>query len=638
MTIKQLPPHLVNQIAAGEVVERPASVIKELLENAIDAGATKVEIDIEQGGVKRIRIRDNGKGIPKDELPLALSRHATSKIASLDDLEHVVSLGFRGEALPSIASVSRMTVSSRIDNAEQGWMLADDGQENFSEPEPVAHANGTTIDVRDLFYNVPARRKFLKTENTEFKHLSEVVKKISLSNFQISISLRHGTRSVLALQAAKDRIGADRRVAEVCGPAFMEQSLYLDYEAAGLKLWGWVGLPTFSRSQADLQYFYVNGRMIRDRVVTHAVRQAYSDVLYHGRHPAYVLFLEMAPEKVDVNAHPTKHEVRFREARLVHDFLYRTLHQALADVRPNTEQVAPDIPAPQSSPFQYTPTQQKLNIPVSNKMREGQVAEQIAAYGRLHEVPATAGAASLAGAAALVGASSTSLLGQSKLPPLSEDFSKRMSSQVTASMPVDTSHSTGDVPPLGFAVAQLHGIYILAENAEGLVVVDMHAAHERITYEHLKKSMAEDNVRSQPMLVPVSLAVSQKEGDCAEEFADTFQKLGFELNRLAPGKLAIRAVPSLLKDSNVEQLVRDVLSDLLEHGSSERIQTEINEILSTMACHGSVRANHRLSIPEMNALLRDMERTERSGQCNHGRPTWTQMSIDQLDKLFMRGQ
>jgi len=634
MSIKQLPPHLVNQIAAGEVVERPASVVKELLENAIDAGSTKIEIDIEQGGLKRIRIRDNGKGIPKDELKLALSRHATSKITSLDDLEHVESLGFRGEALPSIASVSRMTISSKIVDSEQGWILSDDGQEQFSEPEPVAQANGTTIDVHDLFYNVPARRKFLKTEKTEFKHLAEVVKKISLSNFQVAISLRHGQNNSLSLQSAKDRQGADRRVAEICGPAFMEQSIYLDYEAAGLKLWGWVGLPTFSRSQADMQYFYVNGRMIRDRLVTHAVRQGYSDVLYHGRHPAYVLFLEMAPEKVDVNAHPTKHEVRFREGRLVHDFLYRTLHKALADVRPNTEQEVPEIPSQSGGAFinndtqsasQNLADQQHLSIPFAYEKpqtgvpQSGGVAEQMAVYGRMHEAP-------------------KNHLGSTKLPPLSEDFVKRLAPQVTATMPVDTATEDGGIPPLGFAVAQLHGIYILAENAEGLVVVDMHAAHERITYEHLKNSMAEDKVRSQPMLVPVSLAVSQKEGDCAEEFAATFQKLGFELTRLSPEQLTIRAVPSLLKDSNVEQLVRDVLADLLAHGSSQRIEDETNEILSTMACHGSVRANHRLSIPEMNALLRDMERTERSGQCNHGRPTWTQMSIDQLDKLFMRGQ
>jgi DNA mismatch repair protein MutL len=654
MSIKQLPPHLVNQIAAGEVVERPASVVKELLENSIDAGSKKIEIDIEQGGLKRIRIRDDGKGIPKEELALALSRHATSKIASLDDLEHVASLGFRGEALPSIASVSRMTISSRTEDNEQGWTVSpqhrDDGAEAFDDPEPTAHAKGTTIEVRDLFYNVPARRKFLKTENTEFKHLQEVIKKISLSNFQIGITLRHGQRNLLTLQPALERVGADRRVSEICGPAFMEQSLYLDYEAAGLKLWGWVGLPTFSRSQADLQYFYVNGRIIKDRVVTHAVRQAYSDVLFHGRHPAYALFLELAPEKVDVNAHPTKHEVRFRDARLVHDFLYRTLHQALADVRPNeAAESAPAIPnngTEKMSMAEYNReairSQQRLNIPVNN-IQPGQVAEQMAAYQRMHD---SAGDNSENNVENVTSSLNTGFIpsvnqrsGSSNYtPPLSDKFSEKLSTHVTSSMPVSENQNTGEVPPLGFAVAQLHGIYILAENAEGLVVVDMHAAHERITYEYLKKSMAEDNVRSQPMLVPSSLSVSKKEGDCAEEFAETFEQLGFELNRLAPEKLAIRAVPSLLKDSNVEQLVRDVLSDLLEHGSSERIQQEMNEILSTMACHGSVRANHRLTIPEMNALLRDMERTERSGQCNHGRPTWTQMSVDQLDKLFMRGQ
>ena len=638
MTIKQLPPHLVNQIAAGEVVERPASVVKELLENSIDAGAKKIEIDIEQGGAKRIRIRDDGRGIPKAELSLALSRHATSKIASLDDLEHVISLGFRGEALPSIASVSRMTVSSRTEEGEQGWQLQDDGQENFSEPEPVAHAKGTTIDVHDLFYNVPARRKFLKTEKTEFKHLQDVVKKISLSNFQIGITLRNGQSNSLVLQPATDRSGADRRVSEICGPTFMQESLYLDYEAAGLKLWGWVGLPTFSRSQADLQYFYVNGRIIRDRVVTHAVRQAYSDVLYHGRHPAYVLFLEMPPEKVDVNAHPTKHEVRFRDARLVHDFLYRTLHKALADVRPNVAQDLPDIPS-QIPDSDYQVQQQNLNIPVSHKIPEGQVAEQMAVYQRLHQAaPLSPSSSSPLSTATMPVATSESLQAEpSKLPPLSVDFANKLSSNVSTSLPVETTN-TGEVPPLGFAIAQLHGIYILAENAQGLVVVDMHAAHERITYEHLKKSMADDNIRSQPLLVPHSLAVSQKEGDCSEEFAETFQKLGFELSRLSPEQITIRAVPSLLKNGNVEQLVRDVLADLIEHGSSQRIEQEMNEILSTMACHGSVRANHRLSVPEMNALLRDMERTERSGQCNHGRPTWTQLSIDQLDKLFMRGQ
>lgn len=619
MPIQQLSSHLINQIAAGEVVERPASVVKELLENALDAGATRIELEIEQGGSKRIRIRDNGCGIPKEELFLALSRHATSKISSLEDLEHIRSLGFRGEALPSIASVSRLTISSLSQNDTQSWKLSGNGGDEFDEPEPTSHPQGTTIDVRDLFFNVPARRKFLKTEKTEFRHLEEVVKKIALSRFQTSLSLKHGAKTVLHLQESKDRTSSERRVAEIFGPAFMKQSLYLEYEAAELKLWGWVGLPTFSRSQADLQYFYVNGRIIRDRIVTHAVRQAYQDVLYHGRHPAYLLFLELDPEKVDVNAHPTKHEVRFREARLVHDFLYRTLHKALADIRPNNTISTDEIPSEdvssaitdsfnrQKKPaYPYKDTQTNLQIPVR---------EQMETYKKLHQSPISANNPFIPNTSANLG--------------------------FAASLPVQTEkviEDTGEVPPLGFALAQLHGIFILAENAQGLIVVDMHAAHERITYEYLKQSMAEDNVRSQPLLVPDPLAVSKKEADCAIEHKAVFTQLGFDLDRLAPEKLVIRAIPSLLKSSDTANLVRDVLSDLIQHGNSKRIQDAMNEILSTMACHSSVRANHKLSISEMNALLRDMERTERSGQCNHGRPTWSQLTVDQLDKLFMRGQ
>ncbi len=619
MPIQQLPSHLINQIAAGEVVERPASVVKELLENALDAGATRIDIEIEQGGSKRIRIRDNGCGIPKEELFLALSRHATSKIASLDDLEHIQSLGFRGEALPSIASVSRLSLCSHSKDSKHSWKLSGNGGDEFEHPEPSSHPQGTTIDVRDLFFNVPARRKFLKTEKTEFRHLEDVVKKIALSRFQTAISLKHGTKTVLHLQAANDHISSERRVAEIFGPAFMEQCLHIEYEAAGLKLWGWVGLPTFSRSQADLQYFYVNGRIIRDRIVTHAVRQAYQDVLYHGRHPAYLLFLELDADKVDVNAHPTKHEVRFREARLVHDFLYRTLHKALADIRPNeaTEQDAypmasmglnPSLQNNPSSAYPFQNSQTNLNIPVKES-REN--------YSQWHPV-----------------------VNQESNPfqPSSPTFNQGYNPN---SLPVQTEtdyKDTGEIPPLGFALAQLHGIFILAENAEGLIVVDMHAAHERITYEHLKRSMAEDTIRSQPLLVPSPVAVSKREATCAVEYADVFNQLGFLIDRLAPEKLVIRAVPSLLKSADTASLLRDVLSDLIQHGSSERIQETINEILSTMACHSSVRANHKLSIPEMNALLRDMERTERSGQCNHGRPTWTQLNLKQLDKLFMRGQ
>jgi DNA mismatch repair protein MutL len=618
MPIRQLPSHLINQIAAGEVIERPASVVKELLENALDAGATQIELEIEQGGSKRIRIRDNGCGIRKDELKLALSRHATSKINSLEDLEQIRSLGFRGEALPSIASVSRLVISSKSAHSQQSWKLSGNGGDEFDDPEPCSHPQGTTIDVRDLFFNIPARRKFLRTKKTEFKHLEDIVKKISLSRFQSAISLRHGSKTVLHLQPAKDRASSERRVAEIFGSTFMEQSLYIEYEAAGLKLWGWVGLPTFSRSQADLQYFYVNGRIIRDRIVTHAVRQAYQDVLYHGRHPAYLLFLELEPDKVDVNAHPAKQEIRFREAHLVHDFLYHTLHKALADIRPNIKQ-NPDTPSnpteadtqaqnnnQNSYPFQNTQT--NLNIPVRDQME---------VYKQLHQAPEN-----------------------KKSNPFIPD-TPDSNSYTPSSLSVQTESNytdTGEVPPLGFALAQVHGIFILAENAQGLIIVDMHAAHERITYEHLKKSMAKDNIRSQPLLVPNPVAVSKKEANYAIEYADVFEQLGFSIDRLAPEKLVIRAVPSLLKNADTASLLKDVLADLIQHGSSERIQQTMNEILSTMACHGSVRANHKLSVPEMNALLRDMERTERSGQCNHGRPTWTQLSLDQLDKLFMRGQ
>ena len=643
MSIKQLPPHLINQIAAGEVVERPASAIKELLENALDAGATQIDIDIEQGGVKRIRIRDNGRGIPKEELPLALSRHATSKIASLDDLENVLSFGFRGEALPSIASISRLTLSSKCQNSDEAWQLQGNGQEQFDDPEPCSHATGTTVDVRDLFFNVPARRKFLKTEKTEFRHLEDVVKKVALSRFETGFTLRHNQKPVLNLRPATSIEMAERRVAEICGPAFTEQSIRVEHEGADLKLTGWIGLPTFSRSQADLQFFYVNHRIVKDRVVTHAIRQSYQDVLYHGRHPAYVLYLDIDPTKVDVNAHPTKHEVRFRESSLVHGFMYRSLHKTLADFRPKDQLVASEDVRPSellnkavslqdSLRYSSMTDQQSLNIPVK---------EQVDFYKRLH------GNENLENKASSVGLGQQGQINTEKstaneaenLSTNSLNNGVNTASSGGFSMPVQRATTdTGEIPPLGFAVAQIHGIFILAENAHGLIVVDMHAAHERITYEYLKRSMAEDSVRSQPLLVPLAISVSKKEADCADNNPDTFQKLGFSLSRLSPEKITVRAVPSLLKNSDIESLVRDVLSDLLMHGTSERIQQAMNEILSTMACHGSVRANHRLTVPEMNSLLRDMERTERSGQCNHGRPTWTQMSLSQLDKLFMRGQ
>ncbi len=605
--ILQMPNQLINQIAAGEVVERPASVVKELLENSLDAQATKIDIDIEQGGVKLIRIRDNGHGIHKDDLALALSRHATSKIRNLDDLEHVKSLGFRGEALPSIASVSRMSITSRQADADGYKVQGHD--EQSAEVSPAPHATGTTIEVRDLFYNVPARRKFLRTEKTEFNHLEDVVKRIALSHFSAAVTLNHNGRAVKQWRAADDRKSMEQRIAEVCGKAFIEQARFMEYEAAGLKLYGWIAQPSFSRSQADMQYFFVNGRMIRDKLVTHAVRQAYQDVLYHGRHPAFVLYLELDPAQVDVNAHPTKHEVRFRESRLVHDFLFRGIHRALADIRPagsesgSLEAMAsadsqPSLagsPSPSSmsmgNAYRYTPPRQ-------NSMAL-QVEEQIRAY---------------------------------------DNLSRGLPANEPETQPGAQVEQEQDIPPLGFAVAQLHGIYILSQTARGMVVVDMHAAHERITYERLKQAMEQGTLASQPLLVPISMNLSEKEANLAEEQQALFGELGFELDRSGPESVRIRQIPVILARADAEALVRDVLADLISYGNSERIRHAINEVLGTMACHGSVRANRSLTIPEMNALLRDMEQTERSGQCNHGRPTWTEFSLDAMDKWFMRGQ
>ena len=628
MPIRLLPTHLINQIAAGEVVERPASVVKELLENALDAGSTRISLDIEQGGVKRIRIRDNGGGIQCDELSLALSRHATSKIASLEDLEQVRTLGFRGEALPSIASISRLVLSSRHTENEQGWQLFGDGQEIFGEPEPVAHPIGTTVDVTDLFFNTPARRKFLKTEKTEFSHIEETVRRMALSRFDVGFELNHNQKNLLRLRPAEDQAQSQRRIADICGSEFANQSVYFDYEAAGMRLWGWLGLPTFSRSQTDLQYFYVNGRNVRDKLISHAVKQAYQDVMYGGRHPAFVLFLELNPQWVDVNAHPTKQEVRFREGRLVHDFLFRTLHQAIADLRPNAEQPNPTTATAFTTPDMDTSHAEVIQQnapPISYTPEHNAKSQWGGNYAQQSRLPMPVREA-------------MDVYQQLYQPIIPPSVPADTADAGIAYAPLPAAPDTDEIPPLGYALAQLHGIYILAQTAQGLIVVDMHAAHERVTYEHLKTSMTQDAIRSQPLLMPVSVNVSKKEADIAEEYRDTFRSLGFELDRLGLEKLTIRAVPSLLKDADTATLVRDVLADLITYGTSQRVQQAMNEILATMACHGSVRAHRKLSIPEMNALLRDMERTERSGQCNHGRPTWVALSLEQIDKLFLRGR
>jgi DNA mismatch repair protein MutL len=603
--IHLLSTHLANQIAAGEVVERPSSVAKELIENSLDAGATQIELEIEKGGITLIRVRDNGAGIHPDDIPLALSRHATSKISSFEDLTAVASLGFRGEALPSIGSVARLRVISRYLDEPQGWQFSVNAGAADAEPAPAAHPQGTTIEVRDLFYNTPARRKFLKAERTEFNHLEDVVRRIGLSRFDVGITLKHDQKQLHQWRAAADAEGRRRRVAAICGKAFVESAVEIEFEAAGMKLWGWVGLPTFSRGQADLQYFYVNGRMVKDKVIAHAVRKAYQDVMYHGRHAAFVLYLDLPASEVDVNVHPTKHEVRFREGRMVHDFLFSTLYRALGDVRPGdavatiSSELMHSAPRPaviSSAPSRSyggaaSPVQSQQAFTLG-------VREQLSVYDRLH------------------GATE---------PPLQ---------QITT--------ETAEAPPLdfalGFALAQLHGIYILAQNAQGLVLVDMHAAHERVTYERMKQSWAEEGIRSQPLLVPETLAVTSREVRLAEEHAGLLQQLGFELSPMGPETLLIRAVPALLRHADVRALVQDLLADLNVTGESSRVRERCNEILATIACHGSVRASRQLTLPEMNALLRDMERTERGGQCNHGRPTWVQLGMDDLDRLFLRGR
>ncbi|NMT65456.1 DNA mismatch repair endonuclease MutL [Marinobacter orientalis] len=633
-SIRLLTPRLANQIAAGEVVERPASVVKELVENALDAGAGRIDIEIEQGGVKLIRIRDDGSGIDEADLPLALSRHATSKIENLDDLEAVASLGFRGEALASISSVSRLALTSRTESQEAASRVEVEGRDMDASISPAAHPVGTTVEVRDLFFNTPARRKFLRTEKTEFNHVDECVRRQALSRFDTGFTLRHNQRVVQSLRPAENPLDRERRVGSLCGQQFIDNAVVIDAEATGLKLWGWVALPTFSRSQADLQYFFVNGRVIRDRLVAHAVRQAYRDVLYNNRHPAFVLYLEVDPANVDVNVHPTKHEVRFRDGRLVHDFIFRTLHKALADVRPEDHlrgavaqsqgrettgmsdgygaQVAlSDVNRqPSPEPFTASPGQQPAGFSGSQRppQHEWQARDQMAFYQSLSQGGGVDGQSAVAEAGEMAVASPT--------PP----------------------QGSGDEPPLGYAIAQLHGIYILAQGRQGMIVVDMHAAHERITYERMKRALEAQDLKSQPLLVPVSLAVSQKEAALAETHGEELLQLGLRVDRIGPETLAVRQMPALLRGADTEQLVRDVLSDLIENGESDRLEAVTHELLGTMACHGSVRANRQLTIPEMNTLLRDMEATERSGQCNHGRPTWTVVTLSELDKLFLRGR
>jgi DNA mismatch repair protein MutL len=590
LPIQLLSDALISQIAAGEVIERPASVVKELVENALDARAQRIEVELERGGLGLIRVRDDGTGIDAGEIQLALARHATSKIASLQDLESVATLGFRGEALPSIASISRLSLVSRTASASHAWgVTARDGE--IGTPAPAALKPGTSVEVRDLFFNVPARRKFLRSENTEYQHIVRMLERLALSRFDVAFTLIHNGKTVWSLPAAQSDAERIERVASICGEEFAAHVVELRHDTESLRLSGWLALPTFSRSQADLQFTYLNGRFVRDKLLVGAARLAFRDVLFHGRFCAYLLYLDMDPAQVDVNAHPQKLEVRFRDSRRVHDYVFRTLEKVLAETKPSADSHG-------SAPLNWL-----------------------------------TGTSSLA--AGLAPRQAHWTLPQARPSGSADEYRSLLEAPRPEALNGSAVHDSA--APLGYAIAQLHGVYILAQTAEGMVLVDMHAAHERIMYEGMKKLLA-GHTAQQQLLMPEVLHVTPAQADVAEEHLQEFAALGFALSRLAPDQLALRAIPTLLAGRDPASVVRDVLSDLVEQGHSRRVEESINHLLATMACHAAVRAQRILTLPEMNALLREMETTERADQCNHGRPTWVRLSLSELDRLFLRGR
>ena len=667
MPIQQLPDHLINQIAAGEVVERPASIVKELVENSLDAGARRVEVLLEHGGLERVRVRDDGHGIASEELVLALGRHATSKLATLGDLERVATMGFRGEALASIASVSRLALTSRTADAEHGATVRH-RHDGGAEAAPAPHPRGTTVDVEGLFHNVPARRKFMRTPRTEQTRCEGVVRHLALAHPERAFSVVHEGRETFACPAAHDAAARDARVTRVLGRPFGGAARAIEIEHGALRLHGWVADPSFSRASADMQHFYVNRRHVRDKAVAHAVRLAYRDLVYHARHPAYVLFLEMPPEDVDVNVHPGKQEVRFRDGQQVHGFVRSALQRYLAEIAP-----AGSVSSPSATAVAEPSGEGRFGAGVgpggSRFGAEG--AARATSDGAARSEPgartADGSRGAAGGAGGLPGAGRTADRGAPQrslaLDARGQLASmRRLAGDVgaggAAPMPLDPYgrddpiaprprgvEGAGDgnddaerPPPLGYALAHLHGVYVLAQNAEGLILVDAHAAHERIVYERLKAAYAVREVRAQALLVPLELEVAETEAELCEEAAEWLAELGLGIDRRGPTRLVVRETPAILGRADAAALVRDVLSDLAEHGGSERVQTATDAVLSSMACHGSVRANRALAVDEMNALLRQIETTPNSGQCNHGRPTWTALPMDALDALFLRGR
>lgn len=594
MRIEILDEQLSNQIAAGEMVEKPASVVKELIENSMDANAKKIMVEINQGGHELIRVRDDGIGIHPEDLLLAVNRHATSKIHTLSDLEHIISLGFRGEALASIAAVSRLKLSSCQENQDSGFYIQIEGGEVITKRTPVAHPKGTIVEIKDLFYNTPARRKFLRTPHTEFNHIETTMQRLALSRFDVRLSLKHNQKAIWDCQSADTTTAKEQRIIQILGKEFLQNAIAIEFTASGMRLHGWIGLPKFTRSQPDMQFFFINNRFVRDKLLMHAAKDAYHDVLFHGRHPVYALYLELDATKVDVNVHPTKNEVRFRDGRVVHDFVRKGLYDALSQIHPQKQIEIQSKPVDTKKEFSLSNTssqQQSLDyqtIPSKNKLNHKLnfvVQEQMKNYAALH-------------------------------PDVTET----------------------KIPPLGYAIAQLHQIYILAQNESGLVIVDMHAAHERVLYEKMKTELRNTGIATQSLLVPISLVLSQLDMQCWEEYHDELSQFGLVTETVGPEIIIIRQMPMLLIKSDAKQLMIDILADLQANVSGARAQQQMHDILATMACHAAVRANHALTIPEMNALLRDMERTTHSGLCNHGRPTWKQLTLSELDKYFLRGR
>ncbi len=598
--VKALDDHLINKIAAGEVIERPASIVKELIENALDAGADKIVVDIEKGGIKRITVRDNGQGIHLEDLPLALSRHATSKLSEEDDLYRIGTLGFRGEALPSIVAVSRFKITTRTAQDEHAWRLHVEGNSDVPAVEPAAAQSGTTVEVRDLFFNTPARRKFVRTETTEFTHIERVVRQLALSAMDVEFDLIHNSKKIYHLPSAEQPAALRQRLKRLIGEDFIANMIELDSQAGDISVNGWISKPTYTRSQRDRQYLFLNSRFIKDKTISHAITRAYKDVVYHDRHPALILYLSMNPQMVDVNVHPAKAEVRFRDGRGVHDFVYRSIKQAIAEDGPKPQitedAVALNIPQERSVNL-MRPAVSTASAP--SRQMQMLVKESLASYKTLYGQ----------------NQEGRDVMGE-----------------------IDENLSADDTAPLGYALGQLHGIYIVAQNQTGMVIVDMHAAHERINYEKLKTQYQSQNLVTQQLAIPVEVKMTPQDVDRTITLKAVLADTGFDIDRLTDSAIVVRSIPALLGKANTEQLITDILADLDEYEVSDQIEILANAILSTTACHGSIRANRKLTLEEMNALLRQIEHTERSGQCNHGRPTWFNFELSQVDKWFKRGQ